>query len=372
MCKRLLVLLLLQVGFVSQPALACVCTPPDPKSRIIDMIAEAVERADLIFEGQVESIQYEKANVDDEETEPYIQSWSVDFEAVHIYKGEAQLPIRLTNINSTCDYYFEVGVSYLVYAFEEAPKQFATAQCMRTSPLVRAQADLRYLRGELPKREDLLTWDEDMDVWKKHLREKTGVVCGRVFRSDGGALPPGSVNLWRADVPMTQNPSTSSSLEEDGSYRIEWVRPGQYRLSVDGDRINGERVVGVFGGGVNLEEADVIEVEPGSETCDLNVVVHSQEIVSVSGLVRPRDGSRLPEGPIVVVLVNAVGNAVPTAIIEETSPSGHFVLEGVLPGSYEIHAWYGVQNGRRSSKREHIDVDTELRTIVLEIPPLPN
>jgi len=57
-----------------------------------------------------------------------------------------QKEIEIVSTLSDCEYPFQTGVGYVIYAFENADGRLETNSCTRTKPLAQAAEDLRYFR----------------------------------------------------------------------------------------------------------------------------------------------------------------------------------------------------------------------------------
>lgn len=101
--------------------------PPPPE--------EALEEADAVFSGEVESIE----DADDRDLE-------ATFEVDQVWKGtgNATVSVRTEPNEAECGFNFEVGESYLVYAHERS-SGLGTSLYHRTSELDRADEDLEAL-----------------------------------------------------------------------------------------------------------------------------------------------------------------------------------------------------------------------------------
>jgi hypothetical protein len=117
------------------PVCACMCAP--------EIVAEAWDRADLVFSGVVLKVAaVDLAAIESSEG----RMVEVSFDVNHVWKGPGDSSIHLQTSGdaASCGYRFSVGEHYLVYA-QSTETGFRTSQCTRTRPLSEAQTDLALL-----------------------------------------------------------------------------------------------------------------------------------------------------------------------------------------------------------------------------------
>ncbi len=139
--KYVLLLLLAALGTI-QTSYACSCiAPPGP--------LEAMEDADFVFTGKVESI----IPVNDE----YSNSLFVKFSIRTQWKGDLseEVFVKTADNSAACGYNFKRNQSYLVYGYVNEGVM-GTSICTRTTSLEQADEDLRILgSGEQVNRSGL-------------------------------------------------------------------------------------------------------------------------------------------------------------------------------------------------------------------------
>ncbi len=108
---------------VAPPTLACTCDWPRPPR-------EALVDARAVFVGQV---------VARDLIAEY--RYRTTFELDRVYKGDRAQHIEVYDTGWNCDYPFEDGESYLVYAYGELDDRLYTSICSRTKPAWRAALD---------------------------------------------------------------------------------------------------------------------------------------------------------------------------------------------------------------------------------------
>ena len=127
-----LVLAITAVGlhFAASPAAACSCAGLTP--------AQAFERADSVFVGEVTSFRVKSGLFGQSSIDPT----TVDFTVMEVWKGPQQrtLTIRTVRSEVSCGYEFVEGLQYLVYA-----RDGQTGLCDRTALTVQASEELASL-----------------------------------------------------------------------------------------------------------------------------------------------------------------------------------------------------------------------------------
>ena len=146
-----------------------------PNETLEDVVKNSVKNSAMIFAGKVVGFEYRKGIANE-----FMQSKRIDYETKVVkfqveqwWKGGVPKEIFLvtdetinadgTASNSSCNYNFKEGESYLVFAYGKE-KELRTDKCSRTQPLNEADKDLKILgEGKKP----LETKDEpnnSMDV----------------------------------------------------------------------------------------------------------------------------------------------------------------------------------------------------------------
>ncbi len=113
------------------PAHSCSCVPPPPP-------AQAFEGAAAVLMGKVVSI--------DDGPGPYLVTATL--QVSRIWKGEKiflQKILTTRDLGAMCGFYFQVGKSYVIYAYKNQDGQLETNNCTRSASTDRAAADLMYL-----------------------------------------------------------------------------------------------------------------------------------------------------------------------------------------------------------------------------------
>ena len=142
--KRLLTLTIATaalVGFGWAEARACTCLPPPANLSLKQQVSGARQESRAVFLGKVVDV-VEK---------PEVYEVSVKFLVERVWKGK--LARRVTILTGRgggdCGYRFEVGGSYLVYAYGSTGR-LGTNICQRTTRRAET-ADMKYLgKGKKP------------------------------------------------------------------------------------------------------------------------------------------------------------------------------------------------------------------------------
>lgn len=147
--------------------LACSCVSM-PDENVSDAVKYSAKQSTMVFAGKVVGFEYRKGIPNQ-----YIESREkdsgkhIDYETLVVkfqveqwWKGETPSEIFLvtdntrnsdgTTSNSSCDYNFKEGESYLIYAYGKQ-SELRTNYCSRTRPLNKAEEDLKILsEGKKP------------------------------------------------------------------------------------------------------------------------------------------------------------------------------------------------------------------------------
>ena len=123
--------------FAPNVALACSCDLPQKGKTLKQQVVAARNKSGDVFVGKVLEVISDprKFHVD------------VKFEVERSWKHDTskQVIVRTGRGGGDCGYHFEVGESYLVYAYRSNENKLETNICQRTRSLVDAKDDLRLL-----------------------------------------------------------------------------------------------------------------------------------------------------------------------------------------------------------------------------------
>jgi len=133
--------------FATAPLLLpCSCGPQPPPLK-------ALEAADAVFLGTVESIQERDIEVSINSSPSRFTRLFVTFTPEIVFKGDRKGPITVsTGVGGgDCGFEFIVGKSYLVYSYVELGGFLYTSICSRTQESSRNSREILELQGRLPK-----------------------------------------------------------------------------------------------------------------------------------------------------------------------------------------------------------------------------
>jgi hypothetical protein len=121
-------------------SLGCTCQRPYFIKSEKQQVKEAREYSEVVFSGTVTEIIVDEKAHTFEARFKVLESWKgVESETVSLFGGTECC---------FCEYIFEIGESYLLYASPRVGYQnkLGTTICSRTKPLSKAEIDLKYLK----------------------------------------------------------------------------------------------------------------------------------------------------------------------------------------------------------------------------------
>lgn len=223
-------------------------------------------------------------------------------------------------------------------------------------------------------------------------------VEGLVFKTARGASLAGSISIENSDDKAvfqrllklrieayveSESPSFGhqTNINPDGSFRLTGLEPGKAHISLaDLQRgpLKGFAVLRVERDGVVLREA--IPVSSGEEITGVRVVV-SYGNSSIHGVVKTQNGNP-PEGARFFVQIGRAGESPGYLQPAQVDARGHFIVEGLAVGLYELTATLftpGRQRGPQPVTRQQVNVtEGEITDVTIFIsldqkasPPIP-
>ena len=120
---------------------ACTCALPFPNSPLQKQVRVALRESRAVFSGKVLEVT----------EDPQTLHVAVRLRVERVWKGSPREVVRIFTGRGggDCGYQFEVGQSYLVYAYKWRETELGTNICQRTAKLSEASGDLRVLgRGK--------------------------------------------------------------------------------------------------------------------------------------------------------------------------------------------------------------------------------
>ncbi|MDJ0853451.1 MAG: CapA family protein [Myxococcota bacterium] len=161
--------------------------------------------------------------------------------------------------------------------------------------------------------------------------EASGSISGSIVATIGGAVAGMDLDLYEAttDDRLPQGDRSAS----DGSFRIDQLKTGSYKLLADPTLEDG-LAQRYYDGEPNLASADAIAVTAGTETSGIVLVLEPG--ATISGRVTDATGTQ-PVEDADVVLVQA-GTLVPFDQADRTDAEGRFTLFAIEAGDYLVRA----------------------------------
>lgn len=242
----------------------------------------------LVFEGKVVKQEVRSGSLSGPPTAmsmtPSGKHRVVEFDLARVFRGPNQAHLSiLTGLGTgDCGYDFWAGESYLVYAISWPEGIWFTSICSGTSAIEDSGTAVRFLTGEKPIAEDLLSPQEYAKQYSENvLPKRTGSVCGRVLKPDGSPLKGASVELWEPredDLPPRggSDPNTSS---DKGHFCIEDVPPGKYFLTAESEDFdNWQRYIDFYPGVISQADAVQLSITPGVRASEVKMTTFRQAV----------------------------------------------------------------------------------------------
>ncbi len=270
----------------------------------------------------------------------------VEFDVKRVFRGTHQEHVSIVTGLGTgdCGYVFWPGESYLVYATSSGGIWF-TSICSGTNAIEDARTAIRFLIGDKPAADDLLSPQQyEKQYYEKVLPKRTGSVCGQVLKPDGSPLKGASVELWELrndDLPPRggSDPNTSS---DTGHFCVENVLPGQYFLTAEsGDFDHWARYVGFYPGVHSQEEAIQLSIEPGVRLPDVKFTIFHESVFRIRIRVLAPDKTQLSYKNGCGVAVDSEDRNPSSYHISHTlNEDGTYSFGYIPPGKYEVTTYF--------------------------------
>jgi hypothetical protein len=183
-----------------------------------------------------------------------------------------------------------------------------------------------------------------------------GTVSGRVTGSNGESLVNMEVSLLRSmynpDGRKTMSQIATAQTNDRGEYRLFWVAPGSYFLSVAGSNRPipgvpfrpgaGSKYPRVFYPGETDPEAAVrVDVQPASELSGIDFRLVEQPTFRIRGRVIDSISGQLPSRGVSIVIDprdSVIGGGMTLSSSAYNPADGSFEFVAVPSGAYTIHA----------------------------------
>jgi hypothetical protein len=266
---------------------------------------------------------------------------SVSVRVLRAYRGQASGDvIVLTGVGlGDCGLDFDTEEKYLIYADRNESGDLYTSICSGTAPIDQSGPDLRYLRGEKPTTEDLLSWE----AYSYKVEAKWyGTACGRVTKSDGTPLGEASVAVMQVrGEPLPPRVATDSNLsKKDGRFCVDSIVPGKYILTAEKiDYDKGSRWMGFYPGvGTHLAAA-VTEVRAGEHLSGLHFTAREENLYTVRIRVVTSDGSPVPLNNLGVAIDSPDQDSLAYHLMRYDGETGVSLAGYVPPGHYTVQTY---------------------------------
>lgn len=127
MKKFLIITSFLFVMFYAEKTYACSCIPADPEKTLEQQVGEAYKNSSAVFSAKVLSISENSAKY----------SKIVKLKLTKSWKGKLSKSFTITTAmdSAMCGYNFEIGKTYLIYAYGKNAKNLSTNLCSRTAQI---------------------------------------------------------------------------------------------------------------------------------------------------------------------------------------------------------------------------------------------
>ena len=294
---------------------ACTCGGPhlpSGKNSMRDLAIAQVNgngQAQTIFEGTVERQEIGSGPIGPPRSAmsmtPSGVHRIVSVRATKVYRGATQQIFTvITGLGyGDCGFDFRTGQSYLVFATQIESGTYFTSICNGTKLLEESGPVLRFLRGEAPNPDDLLSVTS---YFEKVLALRTGSICGSIIGPEEKPVEGASVELSEIrEFPYPQNGGEETS-GTDGSFCIKNVSPGKYLLTSEkNDFDNWTRLIAFYPGVSTHADALPIEMKAQSTFKAKPLKLRNEKLYDIRIKVVTADGGPLPWKQIGVAVQSA-------------------------------------------------------------------
>ncbi len=209
----------------SRAALACTCELPQPGKTLSQQVAEARVKSKAVFSGVVLEV-IENPQLFYVEVKFRVQSsWKlVNTDAITIRTGRGR---------GDCGYRFEIGESYLVYAYGPDESHLETNICQRTTRQADAVEELGLLgKGNTPGRNSDLQQASAQGICVPKGLEVSQVSGRVIMLMERGETPLPQAAVALLEPGGSERVITETTANKDGSFGLTDIKPGQYVLRV--------------------------------------------------------------------------------------------------------------------------------------------
>ncbi len=220
-----------------------------------------------------------------------------------------------------------------------------TSICSGTSAIEDSGAAVRFLTGEKPTSDDLLSPQEYAKQYdEKVLPKRTGSVCGQVLKPDGSPLKGASVELWapREDELPPRGGSDPNTSSEIGHFCVENVPPGKYFLTVElSDFDNSARYIGFYPGASSQAHAVELTLEAGVRLPDVKINTFHESVYGIRVRVLAPDGTQLSyKNGCGVAVDSEERNPLSYHVNHTLEEDGTYTFGYIPPGKYQVTTYF--------------------------------
>lgn len=271
----------------------------------------------------------------------------VEFEVTRVFRGihQAHLSIVTGLGTGDCGYVFWPGESYLVYAGAGPGGVWFTSICSGTNSVEDSGTALRFLNGEKPTADDLLSpRDYETQYYKNVLPKRTGSVCGNVLGPNGSPLKGASVELWelRNDDLPPRGGSDPNLSSDSGHFCVENVAPGKYFLTAaSSDFDHWSRYIGFYPGVESRANAIQLSIQAGVRLPDVKFTTSRQSVYRIRIRVVAPDKTQLSYKNGCGVAVDSEDRNPLSYHIDHTlEEDGTYTFGYIPPGKYQVTTYF--------------------------------
>jgi len=305
----------------------------------------------------------------------------VEFDVARVFRGSNQPHLSVVSGLGTgdCGYMFWPGESYLVYASSGPRGLWFTSICSGTTSIEDSGTAVRFLTGEKPTAEDLLSPPEYQRRYSAEiLPKRTGSVCGHVLKPDGSPLKGANVELWEPrndDLPSRGQEDPNASAD-DGHFCVANVPPGKYFLIAESNDFDQWTRYVAFYPGVNSQaEAVQLSIRAGVRLPDVKFITFRQSVFKIGIRVVTPDGIPLSWKDGCSVAVDSEENN-PLSYHESNllEADGTHAFGYIPPGKYQVTIYFEAtpKAAKWKATRKEVVVSGDTEIVVKLEPANPN
>src|SRR5581483_8506117 len=270
----------------------------------------------------------------------------VSFAVTRVFRGRKEEHVSVvTGLGAgDCGYDFQTDHAYLVYASKGPSGFWFTSICTGTEAIEDAGTAVRFLSGEKPTADDLLSPQAYAKQYKeKILPTRTGSVCGYALKPDGTPLKGADVELWelRDDGLPSRSATDPNTTRDDGHFCIQFADPAHYLLTVeDSDFDHDARYMAFYPGVKSRDEAVPLEIKPGVHLPDVKVTTFREPLYMITIRVVTPDGSPVSYKNGCGVEVHSIYRDPLSYHINHALEDGSYTFGYIPQGKYVITTYF--------------------------------